>query len=296
MKNRYKVIVGAVLFFAVDYFAGLWLEEGLKRNYGLTQRSSVLVVGHSHMMLGIDRSMLEDSLHCRVSKYTRQGVGLQERHLMTKQYLDSKYADSLKIALLGVDCWSFQGEGLSDNVQTLFYPFMDDDKVDKYVYEKSDKMEYWLHKILHLTRFSEEGLNGAISGWMGEGKNRKTTMLTKEMFEKRRYNWERKITFNHLLMQELESCIKDLNERNVRVILVNTPTYRGINEAYPEDYRRIMEYYNGLAEKNPLLDFWNFNPLYQDSIQYFFDPIHLNTYGQRMITIEIVKKLKGNTL
>jgi hypothetical protein len=291
-KLYIRIILGISLFFIIDYVAGWCLEEGLKRYYGLCQHSKILIVGHSHMMLGIQRDLLEEETHSKVSKYTRQGVGLQERHLMTRQFLESPFSDSLKVALLGVDCWSFQGEGLSKNVHTLFYPFMDNSEVDDYVSQHSDFMDYWLHKLIHLTRFSEEGLNCSVSGWMGWDKNRKNSALTKEAFEKRRINWERPITFNPSLINELETCIRDLNDKNVRVILVNTPTYRGINDAYPKDYQKIMNYYQKLAAENPMVDFWNFSPKYQDSLHYFFDPIHLNVYGQEAITKEIIHKLR----
>lgn len=44
------------------------------------------------MMMGVDRDKLEKGLKCKISKYTRTGVSLPERYLMTQQYLNSKYS------------------------------------------------------------------------------------------------------------------------------------------------------------------------------------------------------------
>lgn len=108
MKKLYKILIAIAVFFFLDFAISSLLKEGLNKGFGLRQESEILIVGHSHMMMGVDRDKLEKGLKCKISKYTRTGVSLPERYLMTQQYLNSKYSKKLKAALIGVDALLFQ--------------------------------------------------------------------------------------------------------------------------------------------------------------------------------------------
>lgn len=107
MKKLYKILIAIAVFFFLDFAISSLLKEGLNKGFGLRQESEILIVGHSHMMMGVDRDKLEKGLKCKISKYTRTGVSLPERYLMTQQYLNSKYSKKLKAALIGVDAFTF---------------------------------------------------------------------------------------------------------------------------------------------------------------------------------------------
>ena len=237
MNNIYKILIVLIVFFIFDYTFSNLLKEGLNRGFGLKQESEIFVVGHSHMMMGVNKEKLEKGLDCKVSKYTRTGVSLPERYLMTQQYLNSKYSSKLKAALIGVDAFTFSEGNISQNCYTLFYPFYEDENVNSYLKEHAKPLEYWQHKIIRLSRYSDDLINSSIRGWLHNDKNHKTNQINMGEFEKQRDKWKSDIKFNHELMQKLNELIEMLTKRNVKVYLVNTPTLDVINHTQPEKYK-----------------------------------------------------------
>ncbi|MCS2441777.1 hypothetical protein NXX09_14550 [Bacteroides uniformis] len=71
MKKLYKILIAIAVFFFLDFAISSLLKEGLNKGFGLRQESEILIVGHSHMMMGVDRDKLEKGLKCKISKYTR---------------------------------------------------------------------------------------------------------------------------------------------------------------------------------------------------------------------------------
>lgn len=274
-----------------DFSISAFLQEGLNRGFGLNQESDIFIVGHSHMMMGIDRSLLEKGLNCKVSKYTRTGVSLPERFLMTQQYLNSGYSKKLRIALIGVDAFTFSEGNISQNSYTVFYPFYEDKNVDEYLLKHTQPLEYWQHKIVRLSRYSDDLINSSIRGWMRDDKNYKTNQIDMDEFERQLTKWKNNISFNKDLMHQLNDLITMLTERNINVVLVNTPTLDKLNHTQHENYKKIMNYYRGLANKNNKVDFIDFTK-YESKHEIFFDPLHLNVKGQTLVTDSLIQYLK----
>ena len=250
MKKLYKILIAIAVFFFLDFAISSLLKEGLNKGFGLRQESEILIVGHSHMMMGVDRDKLEKGLKCKISKYTRTGVSLPERYLMTQQYLNSKYSKKLKAALIGVDAFTFSEGNISKNCYTLFYPFYEDKNVNDYLKRHAKPTEYWQHKIIRLSRYSDDLINSSVRGWMHDDKNYKTNQINMDEFEKQRSKWKSNISFNKELMSKLNELIHMLTKRGIKVYLVNTPTLDTINHTQPENYKYIMEYYRKLANNN----------------------------------------------
>ena len=114
-------------FILIDRIVNEFLEEGLNQYYGIGESNEIALVGHSHLMLGVDKIELGQALKLGVSKYTREGVNVSDRLIMINQLLDNN--PNLKTVIYGVDAWTFTGEGLSENSYKLFYPFMDSDNI-----------------------------------------------------------------------------------------------------------------------------------------------------------------------
>lgn len=293
MNNVYKILIAIVTFFVIDFAISSFLQEGLNRGFGLNQESEVFIVGHSHMMMGVDKELLEKGLNCKVSKYTRTGVSLPERYLMTQQYLNSECSSKLKVALIGVDAFTFAEGSISQNCYTLFYPFYEDGNVDNYLTKHAKPLAYWQHKIVRLSRYSDDLINSSIRGWMRDDKNYKTNQINMDEFEKQRDKWKSDISFNHELTQKLNELIEMLTKRGVKVYLVNTPTLDAINHAQPENFKRIMQYYQNLADHNKMVYFIDFTK-YESNHELFFDPLHLNVNGQTFVTDSLVQLLGDN--
>lgn len=286
----------AIVFFVEDWTIDRVLLHGVNESYGLNQHSDMLIVGHSHIMLAIDKVRLEKELGIKVSKYTREGVDVVDRKIMVTQYLDSPYSDSLKVCLYGVDLCTFTGNGLSINSYKLFYPFMDDKNINYYIRHQADSKDFWSHKLVRSSRYNDDGLkNAAISGWTHNWNNRKIGQIDIDSYKQRLADGnERHINMNEELMAVFMETIELLTQRGVSVILVNTPTLDLLNNFEPDKYSQVVAWYEEYARKNELVEYWDFNPKYSSRYDLMFDRLHLNVKGQQVITDEIINKMKGN--
>jgi len=294
MKILIRVVIALLVYLLLDFVGSEILLTGLDKGFGLNQQSKIFVVGHSHMMMGIDRYELENGLHTKVSKYTRTGVSLPERYLMTGQYLRSGYADSLKVALVGVDCFTFVEGGISTNCYTLFYPFYGDSAVNHYLKDNAKPLEYWQHRIFRLSRYSDDLINSSFRGWMNDDKNYKTNEIDLDDFHKQRSKWKSDISFNPKLMSLLNKMITELNQKGVKVYLVNTPTLDEINRVDSAKFDSVMNYYRTLAQQNEMVDFLDFSH-YEHDYSIFFDPLHLNVKGQKIVTDSLIEVLSKDS-
>lgn len=294
-RQLQKLGIGIVLFFFADYIGSYFLLTGLNKNYGLDREAKIFVVGHSHMMMGIDKQKMEELLHCDIAKYTRSGVTIDQRKLMTEQYLYSDKSSKLKIALVGVDCFTLSEGGISANSHTLFYPFMDEGRIGDYVRKESTFLEYWQHKILRLTRYGDDLINASMRGWKDDDANYKNGQINLDEYRLQRAKWKSNIELRSDLKIVLEQLIDELVAKNIKVYLVNTPTLGDNNHIEEEQYDKVISYYHSLAENNDMVTFIDFNPKYEYEYSLFFDPLHLNVSGQQVVTDALIQIIKEDT-
>lgn len=293
-KHIAIIILVIVTLFSIDYLCDRILLHGVNEFYGLESHSDILLIGHSHLMLAIDKEKFEDELHLKVSKYTREGVNVHDRYIMVKQFLNSIFSDSLKICLYGVDLCTFTGEGLSQNSYKLFYPFMDDSYVDQYIKSQTDNGDYLLHKIVRTTRYNDDGIkNASLRGWRHDWSNKKNGIIDIELYRKKlANNDERSIMMNQELIDIFKETIKLMTDRDIKVILINTPTLDLLNNYEPDKYKNIVSWFETFALDNDMVEYWDFNPQYSSQYDIFYDRLHLNARGQEIITTEIINRLK----
>ena len=298
MRNKILgIVLTILLFISLDRISGLFLNVGLEKYFGLNTPSKVLLIGHSHLMLATDKKKMEDELGCKVAKYCREGVNAIDRLQMAKHYLDSKYADSLKVVLYGVDQFMLTGEQLSENAYKLFYPFMDDPAMDSYIYQSTDKLDYWQHKLVATTRYSDALLNSSLRGWMNNWDNYKFGRLNVDQLRKDiAKGQQRKIHFNQDLQKAFENTLQLFVDRKIQIVLVNTPVAKLLNEAEPEPYQKIISYFQELDDTSEWIHYLDLNPTNSDRYELFFDAIHLNTDGQKVINDEIVEYLRKEVM
>lgn len=295
MKGKTLRLLFAILaLFGVDYGLDSFLKKGLDKGLGLDQHSKVLIVGHSHLMMGLDREMMEKELHCKVTKHTRSGVGMAERYLMTKMYLDSPFSDSLKVVIIGVDPFSFNGSGLSENSYMLFYPWMDQREIGKFIKDATDPATYYAHKVFRTSRYSDDLIKQSIRGWRNDDRNYKTSIFTDSLFEANRGKWDRPILFQKRLVEKFEETIKMCTDRGLYVVLLQTPVLKVLTDSYPKEYAQLLNYYHSLDSSSNHILFLNYNMEYSNNIELFFDPIHLNVTGQKTLTKQLSQDIKLN--
>ncbi len=294
MKKAIAFLAAVLGFIAADRGAGKILNTGLGRYFGLDSRSQILLVGHSHLMLAVDKEELERETGCKVSKYCREGVNVSDRLPMVRQYLDSPYSDSLRTVLYGVDQFMFTCKGLSANSYTLFYPFIDSPEMDSYIRGCASAGDYWKRKLLCTTRYSDALLNSSVRGWLGNWKNFKLGVLdTLALRRQIDSGTQRRICFEENLRTDFEKTLEIIESRGIRVVLVNTPVAKMLNESEPEEYARMISYFRSLAQTHELVDYLDLNPELSGRYELFFDPIHLNPDGQKAATADIVRYLNS---
>lgn len=295
------IVVFIFFFFLINWIGGRFLLSGLNQFYGLTQQSDILLIGHSHLMLAVNKEQLENGTEMKVSKYTREGVNVFDRHYMIKQFLDSKYSDSLKVVFYGVDQFTFVRSGLSENSHKLFYPFIGDLIIVQFIKgNEPNRIDYYKYKFFPLTRYSDVLINASLRGWRRDFSNRKVGILDVEAYRQRiasaDHQFDRDLQIDPELLARFQESINMITERGIKVILINTPIIDILNDSDPKSYQAVMQIYKDLAAANELVEYWDFNPDFSANYSIFYDPIHLNPKGQEMITAALIKRLKRLTL
>ena len=293
--SKKSFILSIVLFifslFLLDRLLNEFLEKGLNQYYGISESNEIALIGHSHLMLGINKLQIEEALKKGVSKYTREGVNVSDRLVMTKQLLEKN--TNLKTVIYGVDAWTFTGEGLSDNSYKLFYPFLDDPIIDDYVYNNSERVEYISKKYLKSSRYNEQLISGAMRGYLKNWTNLKygivDTLKLMKTIENQTY---RKINNNSDNIRVLEETLSLLRENNINVILLNLPTIDKLTTIQKEDFNNTFRIFKNLT--NDQVEFVDFQEPWSHRYDLFFDPIHLNPKGQSLITEKLIEYLKFN--
>ena len=292
MKKELKYLI----YFAITVLIINWggqkiLLYGINKFYGLNLYSEILILDNSRLMLAIDKQKLENELNVSVAKYTREGVDVYDKYFMLKQVLDSKYGDSIQIALYGVDQFTFGNEESSANAYKLFYPFMDEPVMDEYIKENaSDWRDYYSHKFFPLYRYTDQLINASIRGWFNDYSNKKQGTLDIEKY--RKSNPARDVSMHPDLIETFRKTMDLLMERNIRVILVSVPIVDALNNYDPENRDKVIRFLEEYAAANERIEYWNFNPKFSSDYSLFFDPVHLNPQGQEIFTQEIINRLK----
>ena len=285
----FSIVLFVFSLFLADILINEFLEKGLNKYYGIGEANEIALMGHSHLMLGINKSQLEESLKKGVSKYTREGVNVSDRLIMIKQLL--KKNTNLKTLIYGVDAWTFTGEGLSENSYKLFYPFLDEPIIDGYIYEKSDRLGYYTKKYLKSSRYNEQLISGAMRGYFKNQSNLKYGTVDTIKLEKKIDNQTyRKINNNPDNIRVLEETLSLLRENNINVILLNLPTIDKLTNIQQEDFNNTFRIFKNLT--NDQVEFVDFQEPWSHRYDLFFDPIHLNPLGQSTITKELIEYLK----
>ena len=290
-----RLLIFFIIFFGMDFVISKILEKGINTFYGLDSYSQILLIGHSELMLAVDKVRMEDETGCKVSKYTREGVNIADRLIMIRQYFDSPYSNSIKIVLYGVDQFIFTGEGLSANSYKLFYPFMDNRIMNEYVMRNAEnKYDYWSHKIVRTSRYTDALVNASFRGLMHNWNNFKVGSVS---ISQLKIDWENKagrhIVFEKENIKLFEETLDFLQQKNVHVFLINTPTVDLLNKAEPQKYAQILSMFRHYESQYKNITFLDFNPEFSSDYSLFFDYIHLNQKGQEVVTDAIIRELKS---
>lgn len=272
-----------MLFFLADTLIHIFLEIGLHNYYGLKVPSRIALVGHSHLMLGVNKAEFETKLGQKVSKYTSEGVNVSDRKLMIEYLL--KVNPNTRVLIYGVDAWMFTGEGLSKNSYKLFLPFMDDLIVQNNIKSMASPEEFWQKRFIKTTRYTETSINSALRGQLGNWSNYKLGYVDTAQLKKNvELGSYRKINSEAENRKIFEETISQLVKKNVKVILVYVPTISFYNHAEPSKFKKELDYFRCIANTSNGIEYLEYLVNWESQFNFFFDPIHLNPEGQTAFT------------
>jgi len=293
LKWLRKYILFILILFAVDYSISYFLTEGLKKYYGFNTQPEILLIGHSHTMLGLNKNMIEAGLHCKVAKYAIEGVNVLDRLTMVNHFLHQK-GNSVKIITYDVDAFFLTRGGLSKNSYQLFYPFMDDKYINEYIkLENKNKYEYLVKKFIKTSRFTDLNLNGSLRGYLRFYSNIKIGVIDTVAYKKKIENNDfAKITFDSDLQAKFEETLKIIQNAHITLVLVLIPTIDILNRMEPEKYEKAISLLEEYSRNNKNVYFINYNVEYANQHELFYDPIHLNPKGSKVITERLIKDLR----
>lgn len=297
MRNWINLAAAVLLFIGGNVLFASFLSAGMRRTYGLSKDSELLILGHSHIMLALNAGVLERGLKVSVSKYTREGVTVAERKLMAEQYLAEHKAGKLRLVVYGVDPYLFNSAGLSENSCINFYPMFDDPVIAPYIRKNTTHGEYCKLLLLPLCRFHDAAVNAGISGWFRTGRGSFKTGrvdLGKVRYDIRQGK-VRRITIQPESLRLFRKTIRLFTERGIRVILLNTPILDLYNALEPEAHVEVDAVFRDTA-RDPLAEYWDLNPIYEHDYELFRDPIHLNRGGQTRVSEFLAEKLRHEIL
>jgi lysophospholipase L1-like esterase len=80
--------------------------------------------------------------------------------------------------------------------------------------------------------------------------------------------------------------------RGVNVVLVNMPTVDIINRIDAEKREQVRDLFRKLAKDDPHVVFLDYSRAFENRYDLFYDTIHMNAKGQRVVTEDLAKRLK----
>jgi hypothetical protein len=291
----FKIAILVLLFFVLDYLISCGLINGLNKYYGFHQKSEVLINGTSIAMSGFNRREIEDRTSFRTACYSHEGVSVDERYEMIDHFFKEN-PNSVKVVIYEVNPVIFSTNKIADNVYTIFYPYMDNRSIDRFVKERAGNIDYYIHKLVRTSRFDARLLRLVASGYSGNYENLKTNKLdTSNLVQ---FLDQKDIL--HVILEPdkikvFENTMELIAANNSRIILVMMPMYYYKLETYNSiELEELYKYFESLSQKETDITFINFN---QDSLVrdagLFSDPLHFNLSGQQRISRIICNYLKN---
>ncbi|MGY6560056.1 MAG: hypothetical protein ACXIT9_12325 [Nitritalea sp.] len=287
---RFLLFLGC--FFLADFALDQAFRSGLERYYGLRPESRSAILGHSHIMLGIDVYQLQEFYGRPVAKYAREGANVHDLLLMGRHLREQ--APELERVFIGIDPWMFTESGLSENSAKLFYPFLNSPAVRAGISEQVESMEYLFKLLIRSSRYNELLMGSVYRGYTANWRNLKTGTLEGQDPERLVKNFGlRQIQSSPAMKETFEMLVEEFRQAGIEVHLVYTPTFYAFNAQNPEAFQAEIAYFQHFTAQQEGLHLHAFTEEWTREAGYFFDPIHLNQRGQAAVTQALIEALKG---
>lgn len=289
-----KALALAGICLLMDRAVSTVFRAALDHYHGLDTPARVLLVGHSHTELGLDKCLLEQALGVPVAKYALDGANTLDRYVMIQHYF-SEQANPPELVIYDVDAHTFTTNGLSSNSYALFFPYLDNPVVDKYVREHAHaSSEYLVRKLVRLSRFGDTRINAVVRGLTSNWSNYKYGTLDVERLRSTiSRGLVRPIAFDQENIAIFEKTIAFVRSRGATLVLLYIPTFRLYNDAEPGAYAQAIQMFENYARRHEGVVFLDYNREYADHVELFYDPVHLNLKGRQIVTETLIRDIDG---
>jgi len=288
-----KLLIFAIIVFVLDRGISALLQRGLDRYYGLDKQASVLCIGHSHTMLGIDGTRLEQGLGVPVAKYAVNGANTIDRLAMIRHYLGSR-PGAVKLVIYDVDDHTFTSSGLSSNSYRLFFPYLDNPDIARFLKESAGSWDELLsRRIVTLLRYNSVTLNLALRGTLRRYDNFKTGQVDIPALQNEiKANQRPPITIDQKMIDSFRETVSFVRENNGQLVLLYIPTVDLVNNVDKVRHEQVMDIFKNYAAQDKGITVLDYNPSFSHRYELFSDPIHLNRNGQHAVTDKALIDLK----
>ena len=291
---RLQAIVRPLLLFAVclglaDFGLDRLLYAGLERYFGMKGETALLCVGHSRTVLGIDRARLQTLSGLRTAKFAVNGANGVDREVMLR-YFVSRHPE-VKLVVYDVESSSFNASELSSNSYRLFFPFIDQPDMRRYLArEAASPMDVWLRRFIRTARYDETTLWLAVRGWLSNDRNLKfSTLNERRELGRIAEGRSRPVRIDAHGLQTFRSTVAFLRDRGIRLLLVDMPTADLLNAVDPEAREGVRRLFRDMAAENPGVVYLDLSYEYESRHELFYDMIHVNAAGQGIVTERIAE-------
>jgi len=287
-----KPVLFLLIFVLSDRVLDRVLRHGLEVYFGFDRSATVLCVGHSRTMLGIDGPGLERQLGVPVAKYAVNGANLSDRFSMVRQFLEAH--SEVQVVVMDVDAFTFTDDNLSSNSYRLFFPFQDDPGVESHLRASgASSWDVQARKWARTLRYDETTLWLALRGLLSFRESVKHGSLDVDRTRRRiAAGKSRSVSIDGRSERMFGEMIRWIRDRNVRVFLVFIPTADVLNEQDRTGLAQSVERLQAFASDDAGIVYLDYNSEYEHRHDLFIDELHLNRDGQREITARLAADLK----
>lgn len=283
-----------LLFLIIDFATSKLMLGGLNKFYGFDKAPAILINGSSMSLSGFHKTEIEKQVNQKVAVYAKEGVGVEDRYAMLQQFFSDKHS-SIQTVIYEINPQLFSDKLTAANVYTIFYPFMDNNAIDEYIYKRATRFEYYVHKYFRSARFDVLSINFVLKGYMNNYDNFKTNTINPETayFTKEECG-KKKVEFNKDKVAVFEKTIQLLQDNNTKIVLVMMPIYYQKQATFDSiSYNQLGDYYKKFTESKKNISFLdlNTNDIAHNAL-FFADVLHLNRDGQKKVTEAVVNFLK----
>lgn len=290
-----KFFLMLLLVVGADRLVGALLKTGLDRYFGLQNGAEVLLVGHSHTMLGIDTELLEQALGVTVAKYAVNGANVFDRLAMLRHFLGAN-PGKVKLVVYDVDDRAFTGEGMSSNSYRLFYPYIDNADMRKYLQDNAGTSEeFFCRKYLWSLRFNATDLNLALRGLFDIRDNFKSGKVDiPSLREDIRADRQVAIKIDPQYREAFDETVRLVRSYNTRLVLCYIPTVDLLSQMDQSGHENVVKIFSNYDKNDEEVKFLCFQESFGSRYELFADAVHLNRDGKKIFTEMLAMKLSDS--